>query len=308
VSGETQTTAPAPEGKTVRRAKPTQLPKPSGAKAAAAGAFAEWEAVFEMSCLRPELAAAAARKRLHDEAPAALAEIFADADADDGRNRVLYEFCVADGFRKSRKAIGTAGNAYDMLYPYDLLDSVLTCIRLHLTPRRRLAEDRRQWRVIAKRLHAAAMALEELSRELPPSAPFGGWEEIGLSNPTDRRTIEKLRNMAAELDGALNLKVAKVSTGTRMAAFAHLIKSLAIIYTRVTKRPAALTYDDPSGAYKGDFWNLVEIVRPIAAGIIAKGGGQPLAEPEGDGARAMFIIRTTGQKGRRKRKGQNLRR
>jgi hypothetical protein len=225
-----------------------------------------------------------------EEAPGTLAEIFA---AEDTRRQhlVLYAFLEVDGFRRCWTAIGAPGD------PDGLIDAVMTCISSHLNPLDRLADHRRRMRLTAKRVHAAAMALEKLSSsmdELEQLAWHSRLKDAGLPDPTDPRVIGELQNVARGLGamlagGALNDKDGR----PKMAAFERLIQSLVSTFENATGQRAGVTdsrHSEPP-RYEGRFWELVEIVLPIAADIIAKSGELPLAQPATPLARGRFIER-----------------
>jgi hypothetical protein len=123
-------------------------------------------------------------------------------------------------------------------------------------------------------------------------------KDLGLSDPADPRVIRDLANLAAGLDSML-ARGAFLDRGSRpkMAAFGRLIQDLARIFERTTGQRAGLSYyqyaDPPR--YEGRFWDLVEIVRPVAAAIIAKSGCPHLAEPKRDFARGKFIERALAE-------------
>ena len=225
--------------------------------------------------------------KLPYEAPGTLCEIFATEDSR-RQNLVLYAFRKVDGFRRCWEAIGKPGD------PYDLIGAVMTCISWHLGPLPRRADYRRQLRLTAKRAESAAVALEALSSVIGMNRD--GWllrlKNASLPDPTDPKTIEDLRNMASGLQRMLE-RGAFEDRGSRpkMMAFRQLIQSLARIFADVTGHRAAVTYDPYRQGYGGKFWDFVEIVRPIAAELIAT-SGRPIAQPATDLARGKFIERT----------------
>jgi hypothetical protein len=234
---------------------------------------------------------------LPDEQPGTLREIFA---AEDGRQQglVLDEIRTVDGFRRCGEAVSAALN------PYDLILAVMTCIDQHLNPLERAADHRHEMRIVARGAEAAAKALEVLSSAIRPISRLGwSWrsKQADLPDPTDPRIIEDLRNMAAGLDGMLARGAFKQADGRpRMVAFERLIRDLARTYERATGRRARVTRGP--GGYSGRFWNLVEILRPIAASIIERSGEGSLAQPTTELARGKFIERLTQGKPNR----QNL--
>jgi hypothetical protein len=98
----------------------------------------------------------------------------------------------------------------------------------------------------AKRAESAAVALEALSSVIGMNRD--GWllrlKNASLPDPTDPKTIEDLRNMAAGLQRMLE-RGAFEDRGSRpkMRAFERLIQSLARIFADVTGHRAAVTYD-----------------------------------------------------------------
>jgi hypothetical protein len=228
--------------------------------------------------------------RLPNEAPGTLREIF---DAEDSRrqNLVLCAFRKVDGFRRCWTAIGKQGD------PYRLIDAVMTCISWHLNPIDRLAEHRRRMRMAANRANAAAFALQELSTSIDQIGR-DGWllrlKGTGLPDPTDPRIIADLHNLGAGLDRMLARGAFRDEGGRpKMLAFARLIQSLARVFEDSTGERAGLTLNqhaDPP-RYEGRFWDLVEIVRPIVAEIIARSRTGAFAEPNSGRARGKFIER-----------------
>jgi hypothetical protein len=224
-----------------------------------------------------------------DEAPGTLAEISA---AEDSRcqNFVFYALRDATAFRRSAEAIGAA------LDPYELILAVQTCVVLHLNRLGRLADQRRRMRLTADRARTAAAPQEFLSSldEIERQAWLWRLTDLGLSYPDDPRIMADLRNMAAGLDGML-ARGAFMDRGGRpkMAAFERLVRDLARVFKDAAGRPAGLSdyrRDDPP-RYAGQFWHLIEIIRPIVAEIISKSGEPPLAQPAGELARGRFIER-----------------
>jgi len=224
-------------------------------------------------------------RRLPDEAPGTLAEIF---DAEDSRrqNLILYEFRKVDGFRRCSEAIGSP------LDPYDLISAVAACIQCHLNPRKRLAAYRRELFENARCAEQAAAALEQLSSALGRSGREGWrWrlEREGLPDPTDARTIANLRDLATGFDSML-AKGAFADGGGRpkKAAFDILIHGLAPVFKNATGNGATISWDPYQDKYSGKFYDFVEIVRQIAADIIET-SGKPLEQPTTHSARGKFI-------------------
>jgi hypothetical protein len=166
------------------------------------------------------------------------------------------------------------------------------CISWHLAPLDRLADHRRKLRLSAKHAEAAAAALEAFSSVIARDGWMLRLKNAALPDPSDPRIIEELRNTAAGLRRMLERGAFEDQGGRpNMMAFKRLIQSLARIFEDATGRPAAVTYDHYRPGYKGRFWNLVEIVRPIAAELIAT-SGRPIAQPKTHLARGKFIERT----------------
>jgi hypothetical protein len=226
--------------------------------------------------------------RLPGEAPGTLAEIFAAEDSR-AQNLVLSALRDANGFRRCAEAIGIAAN------PYDLIGAVMGCISVHLHPMARLADIRRRMRLTAQRARGAAAALQEFSSsmdQIERAAWLWRLKDLRIPDPTDPRVIRDLRNLAAGLDSVLARGAFKDRGGrSKMAAFDRLLQSLARVFEDTTGERATLTYNPYGPRYEGRFWEFVEIVRPIAAAIIAKSRVEPLAEPKTDLARGKFIER-----------------
>jgi hypothetical protein len=226
---------------------------------------------------------------LPDEQPGALREIWA---ADDSRESdlILSEIYKVDGVRRCEEAVGVAVD------PCALVDAVSSCIsgHLYLLLPEELADRRRVIRVIAQRAEAAAKALEDLSLPMD-QRNRAAWLErlkgLGLSDPTDPRVIKELRNVATQLG---NMLPRGADGRPRMEAFELLIRDLARTYERATGRQARVTRGP--GGYSGKFWDLVEVLRPIAASIIETSGEGVLAQPTTELARGKFIERLTQEK------------
>jgi hypothetical protein len=235
--------------------------------------------------------------RLPGEAPGTLAEIFAAEDSR-AQSLVLYELREVDGFRRCWEAIGASGNSHE------LIGAVMVCINQHLTPLNRPADHRRRMRVAANRAHAAAVALYELSssmNEVERIAWLWRLESQRLPDPTDPRIIAEIRNLAARL-GYVVARGHKDQGGpSKKMAFERLISRLADVFESATERRATLTYDPSENPprYRGKFWEFVEIVRPVAAGIIAKSGEPPLTQSVTELARGKFIARALVARRRR---------
>jgi hypothetical protein len=225
--------------------------------------------------------------RLPKEEPGTLEEIFS---AGDGRrnNLVLYEIRKVDGFRKCWEAIGRPGD------PYHLIFAVMICIATHLSPEYRIADHRRELRAAAQIFKKTAIALEELATATNRVGRSGfliGLSNSGICDPTDPQLIGHLRRISASLDRLSTRELFK-DTGGRPGkkAFARLVRELARVFEDATGKRATITRDHyRASGYSGRFWDLVEIVRPIAATIIEVSGAGSLAQPETDVARGKFI-------------------
>jgi hypothetical protein len=221
-----------------------------------------------------------------DEEPGTLVELFAAEDSR-GQNLVLYAVRDADAFRRSTEAINATVD------PNELILAVQTCISLHLNPIGRLADQRRRLRCTAERARTAAAPQEFLTSlgEIERQAWLWRLTDLGLSYPDDPHIMADLRNMAAGLDD-MCARGALLDRGGRSKylAFGRLISDLARIFETATGRAAAITRNHyRSGGYSGRFWNLVEVIRPIAAAIIEVSGAGSLAFPANEPARGRYI-------------------
>jgi hypothetical protein len=216
---------------------------------------------------------------LSDEKPGTLKEIF---DAEDSRRSALafVEINKLDGFRACSEAVGAPVD------PDDLMLAVMGCINIHLHPLSRLADYRRELRKIALCAEDAAKALERLATVIEETGREN-WIRHGAPDPTDRRLISELRNIASPRPpGAFKDKGGR----RKMRAFEYLIQRLARAFEAATGRRAGLTRGHhKSSRYSGKFWNLVEIIRPVPAAIIETSGIGSLAQPATEGARGKFI-------------------
>jgi hypothetical protein len=232
--------------------------------------------------------------QLPDEVPGTLFEIFA---AEDSRrqNLVLYELKKVDAFRRSFETLGAAVD------PYDLILAVMSCISFHLRPLGRAADHRRGTKELSARARAAAVALDELSLLTRKSKRIG-WsarlELSGLPDPTDPATIQNLHSLASELEGILANGAFKDPGGpAKMMAFKHLVENLARIFEQATRRRATVTRNSYRvNGYSGQFLEFVEVVRPVAAAIIATSGAGSLKQPATDLARGKYIEALLGSR------------
>jgi hypothetical protein len=215
---------------------------------------------------------------LPNEKPGTLIEIF---QAEDSRRQnlildILDELKKADAFRKCSDVIGA------LVDPYDLILALVIGIDCHLSPRPRLSLRLRLQRN-AECARAAACALENLSLSIDECGREG-WnlrtELWILADPTERKTIESLRKVAAGIDHMLK-RDEWISKGgrPRLKVFRRLIIELAGTFERATGRKATVTRTAyKNEGYSGHFLEFVNILYPIVVGVIEISGVGPFEQ------------------------------
>jgi len=183
----------------------------------------------------------------------------------------------------------------------DLVEAVCVCVLM--ARQKRTSELRRELTRLSQRAQAAAAALDRLRDAITSVAADHRdllFDELRLGDTTDSDWVLATIAPAPELvqqwrrlaSGAQRLGNSLKDRGgpQPFLGFKLLVLGLADAFGRATNRPAAITWDAHRERYRGRFWDLVELVRPIA-GAIATRRGTPLPQPATDQARGKFIER-----------------